>query len=417
MHTTSVMSLISLYGTLALAAPRAFVHYPRNTTTTLDFGKCTDPGIVFGAGFDGRKEDSFEPRDKTEFNHGSALNIGVITGFIRDRLNDECAAPSDTVSAATAAISSTAGLTGQAAADAWNDVLGVGSGNSTSSAAVVVSSSASSVSCKKTAAASNSGSSSGDGSKSGSGASPSSSSTSSSKNGAGSSSSSSSSTSASSAACDSTLLLLASNVQNGTQADGIVAGSEEAGQSPSQTDNANFINFCTGKTLTDGLQRKGGSCNGVVMGDIPSTENMVSSIILNPLPGSQSNITAEKTFTVQVQMQGLQAGSFTDPTLTYYSAPQTLKDGQIVGHTHVTIQDMGTSLMPTTPLDPTLFAFFKGINDAGNGQGLLSATVTGGLPKGNYRICTMSSASNHQPVLMPVAQRGAQDDCTKFTVQ
>jgi hypothetical protein len=28
----------------------------------------------------------------------------------------------------------------------------------------------------------------------------------------------------------------------------------------------------------------------------------------------------------------------------------------------------------------------------------------------------MNSASNHQPVIMPVAQRGAQDDCQKFTV-
>jgi transcription initiation factor TFIID subunit 15 len=28
----------------------------------------------------------------------------------------------------------------------------------------------------------------------------------------------------------------------------------------------------------------------------------------------------------------------------------------------------------------------------------------------------MTSSSNHQPVLMPVAQRGAQDDCQKFSV-
>jgi hypothetical protein len=42
--------------------------------------------------------------------------------------------------------------------------------------------------------------------------------------------------------------------------------------------------------------------------------------------------------------------------------------------------------------------------------------VTGGLPAGNYRVCSMTSSSNHQPVLMPVAQRGAQDDCQKFTV-
>lgn len=77
---------------------------------------------------------------------------------------------------------------------------------------------------------------------------------------------------------------------------------------------------------------------------------------------------------------------------------------------------MGSSLNPKGPLDPTQFAFFKGINDAGNGQGLLSATVVGGLPAGNYRVCTMASSTNHQPVIMPVAQRGTADDCTKFSV-
>jgi transcription initiation factor TFIID subunit 15 len=55
------------------------------------------------------------------------------------------------------------------------------------------------------------------------------------------------------------------------------------------------------------------------------------------------------------------------------------------------------------------------VNDAEK-DGKLSVAVTGGLPAGFYRVCTMSSASNHQAVLMPVAQRGAQDDCTKFSV-
>jgi len=50
------------------------------------------------------------------------------------------------------------------------------------------------------------------------------------------------------------------------------------------------------------------------------------------------------------------------------------------------------------------------------GQGGLTAAVAGGLPAGSYRLCTMTSSSNHQPVLMPVAQRGAQDDCIRFTV-
>lgn len=180
-------------------------------------------------------------------------------------------------------------------------------------------------------------------------------------------------------------------------------------------DNANFINFCSGETLTNGLQVQGGSCNGIVMGKIPAQNKMVSSIIVSPQPNE--DIQENQDFDIQVQTANLAAGSFTNPDNTYYAAPQDLDgSGQVIGHTHVTVQDMGGSFTPTQALDASQFAFFKGINDAGNGQGLLAATVDGGLPAGTYRVCTMSSASNHQPVLMPVAQRGAQDDCTKFTV-
>lgn len=143
---------------------------------------------------------------------------------------------------------------------------------------------------------------------------------------------------------------------------------------------------------------------------------MISSIIVFPAPGDV--VDAGTTFSIDVQVQGLDPGAFTNAASTYYSAPQDLNgQGQIIGHTHVTVQDMGGSFTPTTPMDPTTFSFFKGINDEGNEQGLLSATVTGGLPPGFYRVCTMTSASNHQPVMMPVAQRGAQDDCTKFEVR
>lgn len=150
------------------------------------------------------------------------------------------------------------------------------------------------------------------------------------------------------------------------------------------------------------------------MGDIPSTANMIASIIVNPGPGD--NIAANTDFNIQVQVTNLVAGTFTNPDNTYYAAPQQLQGGKVVGHTHVTVQDLGNSLAPNTPPAPGTFAFFKGINDDGNGNGLLAATVKGGLPAGNYRVCTMTSSSNHQPVLMPVAQRGAQDDCQKFTV-
>lgn len=126
---------------------------------------------------------------------------------------------------------------------------------------------------------------------------------------------------------------------------------------------------------------------------------MISSILTFPQNGD--TVAAEQDFTITVQTQNLQAGAFTNADATYYAAPQQLNgQGQVIGHTHITVQDLGNSLNPTTPPDPTQFAFFKGINDAGNGKGLLSADVAGGLPAGNFRVCTLTSASNHQPVIV-----------------
>lgn len=176
----------------------------------------------------------------------------------------------------------------------------------------------------------------------------------------------------------------------------------------------NFINFCQGQQLTDGAQVTAGSCNGIPMGRIPASANMISAMITNPQPGKA--LAAGTTFNISVQTSHLAAGKFTNPTTTYYTAPQDLDGGgDIIGHCHVTVQDIG-SLDSTSPPDPSRFVFFKGIDDAGNGKGLLQAEVSGGLPAGTYRVCTMIAAQNHQPVAMPVAQRGAQDDCTKFEV-
>ncbi|KAH6957472.1 hypothetical protein DER45DRAFT_465497, partial [Fusarium avenaceum] len=186
------------------------------------------------------------------------------------------------------------------------------------------------------------------------------------------------------------------------------------GQAASATDDSNFINFCDGRTITNGEQIQTGSCNGIPMGNIPATSNMISAMITNPQPGV--TLQAGSTFNIEVQTSHLAAGNFVNPTTQYYTAPQDLDSkGDIIGHCHVTVQDIG-QLQSTTPPDPSQFVFFKGIDDDGNGQGLLSATVEGGLPAGVYRVCTMIAAQNHQPVTMPVAQRGAQDDCTKFEV-
>lgn len=150
------------------------------------------------------------------------------------------------------------------------------------------------------------------------------------------------------------------------------------------------------------------------MGKLPAKSNMISAIITSPQAGQ--TIQAGTDFNIVVQTSHLTAGKFTNPTTNYYTAPQDLdNNGDIIGHCHVTVQDIG-SMTSTTPPDPSKFVFFKGIDDAGDGKGLLQAAVPGGLPAGVYRVCTMIAAANHQPVAMPVAQRGAQDDCTKFEV-
>ncbi|KAF2853785.1 hypothetical protein T440DRAFT_443563 [Plenodomus tracheiphilus IPT5] len=209
------------------------------------------------------------------------------------------------------------------------------------------------------------------------------------------------------------LALDPNNVQKASQVDGFDGG-EEAGQAKSATDQANFINFCTGKTLTNGLQTKTGSCNGIVMGDIPASNKMISAVFTNPKNGDK--IAPDTPITFSVKIDNLVAGTFTNPDNTYYAAPQALEGGLVVGHTHVSVQDLGGQENPTEPLDAETFAFFKGINDAGDGQGTLSADLAAGLPVGLYRVCSITSAANHQPVVMPVAQRGPQDDCVRFEV-
>ena len=71
-----------------------------------NFGSCSVPQIEFGAGFDGRKETSFEPVDKKSFNHGSAQAIGIISQFICDTLTNSCKA--DATAKATCAKAITA---------------------------------------------------------------------------------------------------------------------------------------------------------------------------------------------------------------------------------------------------------------------------------------------------------------------
>jgi hypothetical protein len=186
-----------------------------------------------------------------------------------------------------------------------------------------------------------------------------------------------------------------------------------AGQSESLTSVNNFINFCaltlSTKPITNGLQTKTGSCNVTPMGIIAATTNMPSTKFV--FPTNFGAVQANAPFTIQVAVKNIQLGTFTNAQLKYYAAPQTVNaQGNIIGHTHVTVEKL-TSLDQTTPMDPNVFAFFKGINTPQDGSGVATADVTAGLPAGDYRLCTINSSANHQPVLVAVAQHGWLDDC------
>ncbi|KAK0198114.1 hypothetical protein F5146DRAFT_948522 [Armillaria mellea] len=187
------------------------------------------------------------------------------------------------------------------------------------------------------------------------------------------------------------------------------------GQSASLTTTNNFINFCltVNAPITNGQQIQSGSCNPIPIGAIPSTDNMPSAKF--QVPANGDTLQQNTAFTVTMAIQNMQTGTFVNAETNYFSAPQQLNgQGQIIGHTHVVIEDLD-SLTQTTPTNPKNFAFFKGINGAAQG-GVVTADVTNGLPAGAYRICSINSSSNHQPVIVPIAQHGSLDDCSYFTV-
>jgi hypothetical protein len=150
------------------------------------------------------------------------------------------------------------------------------------------------------------------------------------------------------------------------------------------------------------------------MGLIPSSDNMPSAKFTFPKNGDAS-LLADVPFTVTMAIQNMQAGVFVNAQENYFAAPQQLNaQGQIMGHTHFVIQEL-SALDQTTPLDPKVFAYFKGVDTPAT-DGIVSASVTAGLPAGVYKLSSINTAANHQPVLVAIAQHGSQDDAVYFTV-
>lgn len=203
----------------------------------------------------------------------------------------------------------------------------------------------------------------------------------------------------------------------------IATGFENDGQSPpvagqvaSATSGNNFINFCLTVPqlpITNGQQIVTGSCNPAPMGVIAAQAKMPSTKFSFPPNGG--TVKSNTAFTFSTVVRQFTSGNFVNANANYFSAPQTVDgNGFIVGHSHITVQKLD-SLGQTTAQDPTVFAFFKGLNDKAQ-NGVLSADVTAGLPAGVYKASTIMSAANHQPCLVAVAQHGSLDDAIYFFV-
>jgi hypothetical protein len=183
--------------------------------------------------------------------------------------------------------------------------------------------------------------------------------------------------------------------------------------------------FCrqqNGFRNADGTQiRNQVSCSSTSIGQIPTRANMVSSLIVEPR--NRATVQRSQEIRVRIQTRNMVSGFFSNATTQYYVSPQSMDNGNVQGHYHITCQRLDGNNV----LDPTRFDFFRGINDpapnrnrvAGNNRDTLEAVIPPNtLPSnGEYRICGMTGTFTHQPILSPVMRRGPIEDCIRVFVQ
>ncbi|PLW19864.1 hypothetical protein PCANC_09243 [Puccinia coronata f. sp. avenae] len=207
-------------------------------------------------------------------------------------------------------------------------------------------------------------------------------------------------------------------LQNASFHNGHPTGNESA----SLTSHNNFVNFCIsrhsmGATLMNGNQSPHNySCNSIPMGMIVAPDQMPSCKFRHP--HNLSKLKASETFKIILEIKKMVTGRFVNANESYFFAPQQLskRTKEVIGHAHVVIQAI-PDLKSTSPLDPREFVFFKGIDNPVSEDGTSTVEVPGGLPVGAYRLASILTAANHQPVLAGVARRGTFDDVVYFVVE
>lgn len=174
-----------------------------------------------------------------------------------------------------------------------------------------------------------------------------------------------------------------------------------------------YCQFCT-QDFNGKQSRKASICSETQQGVIPDVSKMVSTIIK-----TQKSINTKNTFNTRISTKSLLSGFKSDLENKFLSEPQSIdsQSGFIKGFMQLTIQPILSNTAP----DPKNVVFFQELNDKSpqNGNAEFIVQIPAGTikTKGLHRICTMAAAAAGQPVLMPVAQRGAQDDCVRVNFE
>ncbi|KAI8914201.1 hypothetical protein EDD86DRAFT_222493 [Gorgonomyces haynaldii] len=332
------------------------------------FGQCGKPDIKFGGGLEGRSQSdtSFVSSGGKNnlYQHGSAQRFGIISQFICDRLNDQCRDSTAFKNCDAAKKAADAAQRGQATIDAFLNTLQGGNNNNQNQ--------------------------------------------NNQNNGQNKDQNNNN-----------------QNNQNKNNAPATPppAANTESSALPNgiskiqQFDQTAFCKQFPEAVRGNGSQLKTGGvgCSDTPIGLLMDINQMASTLIVSPKDGATFDASINNT--VVLDNGNLEAGFFNNPNAEYYLVPQTLNNqGVAQGHQHVTMQKVAGD----GALDPTVFAFFKGVNDAevDPEKRELKANIIAGAIKENglYRICTITGSDGHQPLLSPVVQRGPQDDCIRVNV-
>jgi hypothetical protein len=158
-------------------------------------------------------------------------------------------------------------------------------------------------------------------------------------------------------------------------------------------------------------------CVNTVQGMIPDVDKMISSIIT--APASEAQVNGFQGFQVQFTSINMMAGNTVNMQNQFLLVPQTLdpNNGLIQGFMQISIQNIPN---PQSAPEASQFSFFSALDTTSDANGIGRFTVT--VPpnairtRGLHRICTVAASASGQPVIMAVAQRGAQDDCIRVTI-